>query len=86
MERKNLILLFILCLIVVLYGVITFQWGMMLYLIVLIVLIFLILELLYKFGKHIEISKEFERKLTSDIESLNESLNSIKDEIYKRKE
>jgi cell division protein FtsL len=59
---------------------------MMLYLIVLIVLIFLILELLYKFGKHIEISEEFERKLTSDIESLNESLNSIKDEIYKRKE
>ncbi|MDD4127735.1 MAG: hypothetical protein PHV39_08630 [Methanomicrobium sp.] len=80
-DKRALVILLILSFIVVLYGAITFQWGLIIFFIYLIVLIILVLFILQKIITHFQVSVETNRQMASDIESLTESVNDIKEDI-----
>lgn len=80
-ERNGLIVLVILCFIVFLYGAATFQWGLAFSIIWCLVVIVLGLIILKKFLDHIRASAELNRQMASDLESLKNSVDGIKDEI-----
>ncbi len=80
MERKSLIISFILCLIVILYGAITFQPGLVFTLTYYVVVIGLILVILQKIVEHFQTSEEINKKMASNIESLTVSMSDIKEE------
>ncbi|WP_048150145.1 hypothetical protein [Methanolacinia paynteri] len=85
-ERNSLIIFAVFCLIVIFYGAITFQWGMIFSFIALIIPIFLILIILQKIVEHFRTSQDLNRKLASDLESLKESVSEMKEEITEIKE
>ena len=85
-ERNSLIILAVLCLIVILYGAITFQWGIVYSFISLIIPVFLILVILIKIVEYFRTSQDLNRKMVSDVESLKESVSEMKEEITEIKE
>ena len=85
-ERNSLIILAVLCLIVILYGAITFQWGIVYSFISLIIPIFLILVILIKIVEYFRTSQDLNQKLVSSVESLKESVSEMKEEITEIKE
>jgi ABC-type transport system involved in cytochrome bd biosynthesis fused ATPase/permease subunit len=85
-ERNSLIILAVLCLIVILYGAITFQWGIVYSFISLIIPVFLILVILIKIVEYFRASQDLNQKLVSNVESLKESVSEMKEEITEIKE
>lgn len=85
-ERNSLIILAVLCIIVILYGTITFQWGIIYSFISLIIPVFLILIILIKIVEYLRTSQDLKRKLASDVESLKNSVGEMKEEITEIKE
>ena len=89
MKKNNQIIFLIfiiLSFIVALYCIISFQWGILFSFIFLIVPVILILMILQKLLKQLEISNELNLNLASDIESLKVSVNKIKEDIGEIKE
>ena len=80
-ERNGLIVLVILCFIVVLYGAATFQWGLVFSLIWFLVVIVLGLIILKKFLDHIRAFGKQNRQMASDLRSLKNSVDGMREEI-----
>lgn len=86
MKRNSQIILIVLFFFLVAYGLITFQWGMVFSLACFIVILILVLVIFQKIREHLWTAGELNRKMALDIESLKESLDTMKDEIAEIKD